>query len=502
MPDYKTNVYMNHEARDNLMIGVNLVADAVKKTLGAKGTNAILQEPTYPFHIVTNDGISIAQKICSEHPVVQIGINIMREVADRANKDSGDGTTTAMTLAQAILKYAPQKGIQIMRELNACLPILDEAIDRQKKPISVDEVASVATISAESEELGKILQEIYQKIGKDGIVELDNSGTFETTYEIKEGIRLRNAGYFSPYMANTGTKAVYSKPNILITKQRIATLSDIDPLFKKLSQAGINEAVLFVDDIDASVLSALAYTHVNGIFKTLVIKAPVLWKDWLFEDFAKVTGATIVEPASGVILKDVEIKHLGTCDKLITTREETTIVGIQDISQHIANLKEIKDDQTKLRLSWLTTQAATLKLGANSESELSYKRLKAEDARNAAYLALRDGVVAGGGVALIIAAKSLPNTDGGNALKRALEAPLRQIIDNAGGVFDDTVQWGMGAKGYDARNGEVVDMWAAGIVDPATVVKNSVRNAISVAGTVLTADTVVVAPQQYGNVQR
>lgn len=510
-------MYKGEEARDLLVAGVNEVADAVRVTLGAKGRNAILSEAEYPYHIVTNDGVSIAQKVFMEHPVKQMGANIMKEVADRANKESGDGTTTATTLAQAIIKegmLSTEDPMTLKRSMDACLPIIEKSIDAQKREITVDEVAAVATISAEDPALGEVLQEIYQKIGKEGIVELDVSGMFETTYEIKEGVRLRNAGYLSHHMANDGAKAVYKKPHVLITRQRIATLADIDPLFQKLSSRGINECVIFAEDIDASVVTALAYTHVQGIFKTLIIRPPMLWKDWLFEDFAAITGATIVEASTGVTLKDVTVEQLGTCEKLITTKEETTVIGIKDISAHIAKIKENADEQTPLRLSWLNTKAAVLKVGANSESDLSYRRLKAEDARNAVYLALQDGVVPGGGVALMNAAKDLPDTPGGNMLREVLKAPIQQIIENAGMIVDrdrslstrvafhsrgysneedgkyEFIIAPPDAIGFDAKVNEIKDMWEAKIVDPAKVVKNAIKSAISVAGIVLTAETV------------
>ena len=500
MPISNSNVYTGKEAKDRLIAGVNCVADAVKTTLGARGSNAILQEEVYPFHIITNDGISIAQKVQMLHPVEQIGANIMKEVADRANKESGDGTTTAITLTQAILKAGNEEGshrMEVKRSLDACMPIIEKSIDAQKRVITVDEVAAVATVSAEDPALGQMLQEIYQAIGKDGIVELDNSGSFTTSWNLIEGVRLRNATYISPYMATEGTKAVYKNPHILITKQRIATLADIDPLFQELSSKGINELVMFVDDIDPTVVQALAFTHSRGIFKTLIIKAPVLWKDWLYADFAAITGATIVEPASGVTLKDVRVSHLGTCDKIVTNKEETIVVGIKDISEHIKKLEEDPSEETQLRLAWLKTKAAVLKLGASSESELSYKRLKAEDARNAAYLALQDGVVPGGGVALYNAALELPETIGGKILREALMAPFWQIVTNAGLEPDQlTYTHDIGGNyGFDANTGSIVDMWEAKIVDPARVTKNSVRNAISIAGTVLTAETITVIPK-------
>jgi chaperonin GroEL len=239
----------------------------------------------------------------------------------------------------------------------------------------------------------------------------------------------------------------------------------------------------------------LAYTHIKGIFKTLIIKAPTLWKDWLYEDFAQITGATIVQTTSGVSFKNLSVEHLGTCDKLITTKEETTVIGIKDISEHIETLKGQGTDDSKIRLAWLQTKAAILKLGANSESELSYFRLKAEDARNASYLALQDGVVAGGGIALFNAAQSLPDTLGGKILRIALASPLEQIIKNTGlNRFDlqEGKDYNLGdIQGFDARTKQLVNMWEAQILDPAKVVKNAIKNALSVASTVLTSSVII-----------
>ncbi len=503
MPIYNSNVYEGREAKDMLRRGVAIVASAVRKTLGAKGSNAILHEQLYPYHVITNDGISIAQKVYSSHPVEQHGVQIMQEVADRSNKEGGDGTTTAMVLADAIIEEgiaSGETGISVMKSLNECVKLVEDSINKQKKDITVDEVAQAATVSAEDPELGQMLQNIYKEIGKDGIVDIEPSGTFETSFSITEGVRLRNCGYLSPYMANKGAKAEYRDPCILITKQKISTLNDVDQLFQKLSKAGINELVMFVEDIDPQVISALAYTHMQGVFKTLIIKAPNLFKDWLYEDFAAMTKATIIEPASGVTLQKCELHHLGTCGKLITTREETLVIDAKDISTHIEKIKEEKLPQYELRLAWLQTRAATLKMGANSESELKYKCLKAEDARNAAHLALEDGVVPGGGVALIIASRGLPDTIGGRILKKALKAPISQIIVNAGVSDSDSILTEIShhhgvTSGFDAKTGKIADMWEAGIVDPAKVTKSSVRTAISIAAAVLTAEIITVAPK-------
>lgn len=474
------NIYLDKEAKDKIVTGINKVCEIVRQTYGPGGGNVIVQEDLYPGHQITNDGKTMIDKIKLDDIVENLGANLMRELGDKADRTSGDGRKTTMLLAQAIinegLKVEAQP-LEIKRSLDECLPIIEEAIDSQKRDIDVDNVGTVATIASESPKVGALLQEIYQQIGKEGIVELDNSNSFDTYYEIKEGVRLRNAGFISPYMANEGEQAVYKKPKILITKQKLATINDINPLCESLTKQGITELVIYCDEIDPQLLGFMMMTHMQGIFKFLIIKAPTLWKNWLFEDFAKITGATIVEPMSGVTLKDVTIEHLGTCDKISTTKEETTVIGIKDITDHIKSLKDDGTEESKLRASWLQTKAAILKLGASSESELSYIAKKAKDGRNASVLALQGGVVAGGGWSLKEAAKTLPDTIGGNILKQALTVPMNQILINIGLSLAE-------------NDGKFADT----IIDPALVVKNAVRNAISVAGTVLTAKAVVTLP--------
>ena len=487
-----SNTFRGNTTRAALVAGARTVASAVASTIGPKGMNAILRADAPPYYVVTNDGVSIAREIHMDDPMEELGADIMREVANRADKESGDGTTTTMVLADAILGDAGQSfGMEEKRSLDACVPLIDVLVDEQKKKIGTGEVKAVASISAEDEELGQVIQDIYERIGPSGIIELDVSGLRETTWEEKDGVRLRNCGYMMTYMPNKGGKAVYSNPKILIARQVIKTLNDIDPIFKQLADSGIHELVMFVEDISPEVLQPLAYTHGKGIFKTLVIKAPMLWKDWLFEDFAAITGATIVGLENGIMMKNATLQHLGTCDKLVTGMDETIVTGIKDVSSHIEKIRELGGDDAELRVSWLQTKAAVLRIGANSESELSYKRLKAEDARNAAWLALQDGIVPGGGSMLASIADKMPDTVGGNILRKALKAPAAQIAKNAGYDLQIGADYSNG-MGFDANKMEFRDMFEAGIVDPAGVVKNAVRNAVSVAGTVLTAEIVTL----------
>lgn len=497
----KSNIYLAEEAREKLMNGVDQVANAVRVTLGAAGTNVILESPLEPGHMITNDGVSIAHMVQLKDPVENIGANLIKEIAARSDRESGDGTTTSTVLAQAILHAGMEfegNAMELKRSLDECLPIINASLDAQKKEITVDDVQQVATISSENEELGAMLQEIYQQIGKEGFVELDVSKLPTTFYEITDGIRLRNAGWLGAYSSTEPGKAVYENPFILVTTQKIATLDDIEPAMKLVARAGKNELVIYCDDIDMAVANELVMNHFKGRFKTHVIKAPTLWKDWITEDFAEITGATVIGNTTGTNLRTIRPEHFGTCSKIITTKDETRVIGVKDMTTYIEFLMQEDNDESKLRASWLQTKAAILKIGAATESEISYLRLKAEDACNATRLALQEGIVVGGGIALLNAAKDMPDTVGGNILREALKAPTAQILMNGGHEkFSLDVEGDFGGtRGYDAKANKITDMWKAGIVDPVKVVKNSIKNAISVAGIVLTAPAVITLPKQ------
>lgn len=477
MEKEKDNIYSIEETRERIFSGIRKVSSIIQDTYGPSGGNTIVEDELLPFHRVSNDGKISIDKIKLADPVENMGANLVKEAANEAEKESGDGRKTTMLLTKAILDESQNvkdiPPVEIKRKLDKSLVKVLNHIDSWKKDIDVHDIGKVATIASENEYIGSLVQEIYEKIGKNGIIEIDNSNTFETTYEIKDGVRLLNCGFLSPYMANEMNKAVYKKPKILITKQKISSINDINPLFEKLQSNGDSEIVIFCDEIDASVAGALVYTHIRGVFKSLIIKAPILWKNWLFEDFAKMTGATIVEPLTGVTLKNVGIEHLGTCEKIITSKEETLVVGVKDLTEHIQYLKEQGTEESNLRASRLQTKAAILKVGANSESELHYISKKARDACNAAYLALQDGVVPGGGIALA-SYKGDDNDIGDTILVKALQVPMSII---------------------ESTTGKSHDSWSESVYDPTIVVKNAVKNAVSIAGTALTIKRAITLPK-------
>lgn len=512
----KDNYLLGDEAIKKLCVGIQKGVDVISKCYGTSGINAEVEHYYQPFHMTTNDGKIILDNIYLSDRYENMGFEILKEITSRVEKESGNGRKTAVILAGAILREALEvkKTVSVMdikKSLEESLEIVLESLDKQSKKIAIKDISKVATIASENEMLGKTFQEIYSIIGKDGAVEIDNSGLPETFYEIVDGVRLQHCGFTYPYMANSdkGRSAVYLKPDVLIVKEKITNIHQLDGVYAMLTAEGKSELVIFCDEIDLTVSQQIAMLdqgmqRKDGslfVFKTLVIKAPTLWKDWMFEDFAKITGATIIDPGQGTSLKSFQTQMaasvrknargwIGTCDKITTTgvagnqNAETIVTGIKDISDHIKVLLEDANEQFKLRASWLQTKTAILKLGANSDSELSYLRGKASDARNSSYFALNGGIVAGGGIAYLNAVAVLPETVGGKILKEALKVPFKTIVENAGKKCD--IEMVGGKDGFDSKKGKIVDMYEEGILDTTIVVKNSLIYAISVISTVLT----------------
>ena len=507
------NIYV--DALPRLAEGIRKATRLVEKTMGPRGTNGMREIKLYPYTEISNDGATLIKAIELADPIERMGLSLLKEAADRSNNNSGDGSTTTAVLLNSILEEGIRSGInslQLKHELDECLPIIEESIAKQTKQITVEDISSVARIAGESEQLADILGKIYRDIGKDGIVHLEGSGSYETTYSIINGVRFTDTGYLSPYMAydeddgKIAKKALYHKPAVLITKNKITKVDDIDPLIGALIAKGTKTLVIFTDDMDSNVARILIELQRNEkrSINILIIKAPILWKGHVFEDFAKITGATIIEDASGTKLgKHFQLDWLGTCDTIICDKEETTVIGIQDISDHIKSLEEEETTDAKLRLSWLTTKTAILKLGAKSETELSYLRLKAEDAIFSSRAALKHGIVPGGGICLRNAAKSMPDTIGSNILAKALKAPIKQIFENSapkgrGEMSFDELEEHLKTNPvmcYDAKTSDLVeDAFKAGIVDASTIVLGAIRNALGIASTLLTTSSVIILP--------
>lgn len=499
-------------ALPHLAEGIRKATDLVAPTMGAAGTNVVLEAKLPPYSITTNDGATIIKSIELADPIENMGLGFLKEAVERSNSNSGDGSTTTTVLLNAIIQEGIKSGVstlEIKQSLDECLPLIEQSIDDQTRQITVEDIPAVAEIAGENKELAGVLGNIYKQIGKEGIVHLEGSGTYETSYSLIEGVRFSDTGFLSPFMAHNEeaqkagrkeTKAVYHSPSILVTRRKISHLNEINPLLGALQAQNKKDLVIFTDDMDSGVAQVLIEAHKSKVINLLIIKAPVLFKGYVFEDFAKCVGATVVEDASGITFKNLQLDHLGTCGTIIVDKDETTLIGINDLTDH---LEAIRSDETlpkqdkDVRLAYLCTKTAILKLGAKSETELSYLRLKAEDAIHSSRLALQGGIVAGGGVALYRAALSLNPSEsiGKSILNTALGAPIRQIISNAGNK-DNLVLSAFTNEGFDAKTGKIVDMFEANIVDASLIVKGAVRNALGIASTLLTTSSVITLPPE------
>ena len=505
----KDNFLEGQEAFNKFLSGIRKGVKAIASSYGSHGSNALIPADFRPFYTITNDGKSILDNIHLGDDTEEQALNVLRDITGKIEKESGDGRKSAVLTAGAILELTASISdyMGMKKSLEECLPIILKALDEQSKDVSLDDIKNIATISSESEMIGEKIKEIYEKIGVDGVIEIDNSNLPDTFYEITEGVRLKRCGFMYPYMANSDRNrtAVYHNPKVAVIKEKLINPSQLDQLMKGCIKNKVLELVLFVDDIDLTVNQQLAVLH-NGIntpdggtysLKTLVIKAPTIYKDILFEDFAKITGATVIDPSIGTSLKTFSMSWLGSCEKISTTKEETLVTGIKDISEHLKVLTESGKDVDKMRLFYLRTKTAILKLGANSDTELSHLKAKASDARNSAYLALQGGSVAGGGIALLNIIPKLPDTVGGNVLKVALTAPLQQIMKNAKITQEDIDNLIAGHElkpenyGFNSKLMAYGDLRKEGVLDPTIVVKNSVTNAISVASTALTTRLII-----------
>lgn len=500
MSEYKTNVYNN--AFFGLSNGVNLCKEAVCGTIGGAGNKVIIKQPQYPYYIQTKDAYSIIQSIKCEDALEQQAVDMMKDATDSMNKIAKDGRTAMCILTDAILQETIKQNAnpkQVAKEIEDILPTLEKLIDEQKHEITVDEVEKVATTASNSERLGKLIASVYKTQGKDCAVDhIESSGTLEDYVIFHDGVRFKGTGYlaeslvYDPEAKKDGrkeTKAVYENPVILVTKRKIMSIDEIDPLLTALENAGRKDLVIFTDDMDSGVATMLINTHKAGIFNICIIKAPIIWKGYVFEDFAKCVGATIVEDATGITFKSLAENHLGTCQRIVIDKDEVLISGTADLTDWKEELKKRGDEDSKQRLHYLNSKGATIRLGATNEGELSNLRLATIDGVYSSESALNSGIVAGGGIALLNVVSKIQNV----VLQQALQAPLKQIIKNAG--KDGELLQLSHTKGLNAKTGEIVDMFEAGIVDSAQVVKNSLRNAIAMASLILTTDKLIDIPK-------
>ncbi|WP_370850639.1 chaperonin GroEL [Megasphaera sp.] len=514
-------ILFNEDARRALGRGVDALANAVKVTLGPKGRNVVLDKK-FGAPTITNDGVTIARDIDLEDPFENMGAQLVKEVATKTNDVAGDGTTTATILAQAMIQEgmrnvaAGANPMILKRGIEKAVNKLVEEI--KKRSIAVSDkasIAQVASISAGDEEVGGLIADAMEKVGKDGVITVEESKTMGTQLSVVEGMQF-DRGYISPYMVTDPDKmeAVMSEPYILITDRKIASIQEMLPVLEKVVQAG-KELLIIAEDVEGEALATLVVNKLRGTFKAVAVKAPGFGdrRKAMLQDIATLTGATVITEDVGRKLDSVTMDDLGTARQVRVTKDETTIVeghgDPQAIKDRVAQIKaQIAEttsdfDKEKLqeRLAKMSGGVAVIEVGAATEVELKDKKYRLEDALNATRAAVEEGIVAGGGTTLI---DILPALDefkeegdvqtGINLVKRAIEAPLRQIAENAGlegSVIVAKVKAAEDGVGFNALKEEYVDMVKAGIVDPAKVTRTALQNAASIASLVLTTETLV-----------
>lgn len=520
-------IKFDEQARRRLKKGVDKLADAVKVTLGPKGRNVVLDKG-FGTPEITNDGVSIAKEIELKNRFENIGAEMVKEVASKTNDVAGDGTTTATLLTQAIINQglknvtAGANPLAIKKGIEKGVEAIVAALRKMSKTVhNKSEISQVATISAEDAEVGNLIAEIMQEIGRNGVITVEESKTFGLSKEVVKGMRF-DRGYISPYMITDTERmqAVYNDPYILITDRKISSIKEILPLLEKLAQSGRKDIVIIAEDVDGDALTTLLVNKLRGTFNALAIKAPGFGdrRKEMLMDIAILTGGQVISEELGLKLESTELGMLGQARRVIVDKENTTIVEgrgsrakVEDRVNQIKNELAKTDsdfDKEKLqeRLAKLAGGVGVIKVGAATESEQKYKQAKIEDALAATRAAVEEGIVPGGGVALIRALKSLKDVKvkgeekiGLNILKRALEEPVRQIASNAGldgSVVADEIKKGSAGYGYNAAKDKFEDLFEAGVIDPTKVTRSALENAASAAAMLLTTECVVAEKQE------
>src|SRR3989344_3348920 len=515
-------IIFKEDARKALKSGLDKVANAVKVTMGPKGRNVDLGS-SYGSPTITNDGVSIAKEIELEDAIENIGAEIIKEVASKTNDVAGDGTTSAVLLTQAIategLKNvaAGANPLALRKGIIKGKDTIILALKEMSKIISShEEISQVATISAQDKEMGDLIAEVMGEVGRDGVITVEESKTFGLSKEIVKGLQF-DRGYISPYMVSSQEKmeAILEDPYILVTDKKISSLQEMLPVLEKIIKTGKKELVIIADDVEGDALTTLIVNRLRGIFTALAVKSPGFGdrKKEMMEDIAVVTGGQVISEEKGMKLENVELEMLGKARRIISTKENTTIVEgkgpKEEIEKRIAQIrKEMESatssfDKEKLqeRLAKLAGGVGVLKGGAATEVEQKAKQHKLEDALHATRAAVEEGIVPGGGVALLRALTSLDGViaDGDEKtgiaiLKRALEEPIRQIANNAGidgAVVVQKVKEGTGDFGFNAQTMVYEDLIKAGVVDPTKVIRTALENAVSAASMLLTTEAVV-----------
>ena len=514
-------IKFNEDARKSLEVGVDTLADAVKITLGPKGRNVVLDRG-FGAPMITNDGVTIAKEIELKDPIENLGAQIVKEVATKSNDVAGDGTTTATVLAQALIKEGLKmvasgaNPVFIRRGMEvASKKVIEELTKRAKKVESNEEIAQVGAISAGDVEIGQLIAQAMEKVGESGVITVEEARSLDTTLEVVEGMQFDN-GYLSPYMVSDSERMVVEMDNpfILITDKKIANMKELLPVLEKTVETG-RPMLIIAEDVEGEALATLVVNKLRGTLNVAAVKAPAFGdrRKAMLQDIAILTGGEVISEEKGIKLENADINLLGQAKKVRITKDNTVIVDGLGAKEEIqARVGQIKNaiaettsdyDKEKLqeRLAKLSGGVAVIKVGAATETEMKERKLRIEDALNATKAAVEEGIVPGGGTILIQIAKAIEDFKlegeeglGVEIVKKALSAPLRQIVINAGidaGVVIEKVRNSENGIGFDAAKEEYVDMVKAGIIDPAKVTRSAIQNAVSVSSVLLTTEVAV-----------
>ena len=514
-------IAFDEEARRGMERGLNTLADTVKVTLGPKGRNVVLDKK-WGAPTITNDGVTIAKEIELEEPFEKIGAELVKEVAKKTDDVAGDGTTTATVLAQALVHeglrnvVAGANPIALRRGIDKAVEaVVERLLSDATEVETTEQIANTASISAADQQIGNLIAEAMEKVGHEGVITVEESNTFGLSLEVTEGMRF-DKGYISPYFVTDADRqeAVLEDSYVLLVESKISNVKDLLPLLEKVMQSG-KPLTIIAEDVEAEALATLEVNRLRGTFKSVAVKAPGFGgrRKAMLQDMAILTGGTVISETVGLKLENTTLEDLGSARKVVVTKDETTLIeGAGDKEAIEARVSQIRNeiensdseyDREKLseRLAKLAGGVAVLKSGAATEVELKERKHRIEDAVRNAKAAVEEGIVAGGGVALIQAAEVLDSLElegdeatGANIVKVAVEAPLKQIAVNAGlegGVVVERVRNLSTGEGLNAATGEYVNLLAAGIADPVKVTRSALQNAASIAGLFLTTEAVV-----------
>ncbi|SKB94651.1 chaperonin GroEL [Dyadobacter psychrophilus] len=516
-------IFFDTEARDKIKRGVDTLADAVKVTLGPRGRNVVIDKK-FGSPSITKDGVTVAKEIDLKDPIENMGAQLVKEVASKTADSAGDGTTTATVLAQAIYSIgvknvaAGANPMDLKRGIDKAVSVIVKDLESQKKNISTSkEIAQVATISANhDEEIGQMIAEAMEKVGKEGVITVEEARGTETEVKTVEGMQF-DRGYLSPYFVTNTEKmeADLERPYILISEKKVSSMKELLPVLEAVAQTG-RPLLILAEDVDGEALATLVVNKIRGALKVAAVKAPGFGdrRKAMLEDIAIITGGTVISEERGFKLENATLEYLGTCEKAIIDKDNTTLVNgsgnSEDIQGRVNQIKaQIENttsdyDREKLqeRLAKLSGGVAILYIGAATEVEMKEKKDRVDDALHATRAAVEEGIVAGGGVAYIRATAALEGftgnnedeTTGINIIRVALEAPLRTIVSNSGqepSVVVAKVKEGTGSYGYNAKDNVYTDLLEAGIIDPKKVSRLALENAASIAGLLLTTECVI-----------